>query len=213
MCNVNAYSEAKALFGKYDPKVMAANSGAVYQEDKNCFSLVYMGAMVEITYPEGEIRLLEDGAKTAKKPSWELVKNDKVIILQYLMAASGAAPKGNWISFIQLPGGPHHHALFVSEAIEPLAKSYGDRAEDFRELLAEFSGTPIQMGDHGASVPVFPKLPMAVCVRAGDDEFPATANVLFDAVASLHLTTAALWVLGIELSRKLLGTIGQQFSR
>lgn len=52
---------------------------------------------------------------------------------------------------------------------------------------------------------------MAFVLWSGDDEFAPQANILFDAAAPLYLTTAALWVLGVEVSRKLRGTEGQQY--
>ena len=202
MCNINAYSEAIKLFKEKNPGEMAKNAGAAFNKEKDLISLTYMGCPVEVQYPTGEIW----------SASLPLVKNDKVLILQYLTGSCGAHPKGDWISFIQLPGGPHHHAPFVLEAINPLAETFGERIEEFSELVRSFGADEIEMGDYGVKISVFPLIPMAVCLRRGDEEFQPGANVLFDSNANLHLTTAALWVLGIELSRKLCGIGGQQFS-
>ena len=115
---------------------------------------------------------------------------------------------------MQLPDGPHHHAPFVAEAIKPLADTFGRGSHNldmFRAMTAKFSAQSIDMADCGAVIPVFPKLPLAVCIWTGDDEFEANANILFDSTAPLHLTTAALWVMGAEVSRKLRHTNGQQY--
>lgn len=203
MCNVNAYSEAIKVFGNKDPQLMALNAGGHYDSSNNKLWINYMGTDAEVAYPSGDVLW---------KANIELEKNDKVLILQYLSFATAASPRNEWISFIQLPGGPHHHAPFVLDAIDPLAKEFGNDLERFAEQLRSFGGKPIKIGDYGAVLPVFPKLPMAVCLRKGDDEFPPSANLLFDAGAAMHLTTAALWVLGVEVSRKIRGVTGQQFS-
>ncbi|ADG82495.1 DUF3786 domain-containing protein [Thermincola potens] len=203
MCNINAYAEAIKVFKEKDPAEMAGNAGAVYDKENKKIFLKYLHANIEVDFPSGEI--ISDA-------KWELVKNDKVLILQYLTGTTGAMPRNTWIAFIQLPGGPHHHQPFVLEAINPLAEEFGNKIEEFRKIAPLFGATEIKMGDYGVSIPVFAKLPMAVCLRQGDDEFPPSANILFDAGAPLHLTTAALWVLGVELSRKLRGVNGQQYS-
>ncbi|MGB9791761.1 MAG: DUF3786 domain-containing protein [Thermacetogeniaceae bacterium] len=37
----------------------------------------------------------------------------------------------------------------------------------------------------------------------GDEEFPATANMVFDSAAPSHLSTASLYVLGVNVTRRL----------
>lgn len=202
MCGINAYSEAVKIFSEKDPVEMSKKSGASYQPDSGMFSLKYFGKPVRVKYPDGEI--ISDS-------EMELLKNDKVLIIQYLVSACGVRPRGSWIPFLQLPDGPHHHVPFINEALNPLAGDYGENLNELRQHLLAFEAEIIKMGDMGAIVHAFPHLPLAVCIWQGDDEFPAQANILFDNTAPLNLTTAALWVLGIELSRKLRRTEGQQY--
>ncbi|PKM81887.1 MAG: hypothetical protein CVU89_07645 [Firmicutes bacterium HGW-Firmicutes-14] len=200
---ISAYSEALRVFRGRKPEEMAVNSGAEFDEKGNRFHLTYFGHDVDVDYPSGQIRcnILP-----------ELNVNDRVLILQYLFSSCGTPPRDSWLSFIQLPDGPHHHAPFVVEAITPLAAEFGGRPGELMEQAAVFGAEKIMMGDYGVRVPAFSHLPLAVCIWEGDEEFPANANILFDVTAPLHLTTAALWVLGVELSRKLRGITGQQYS-
>jgi len=203
MCSLNAYSEALKTFKTSDPFEMAKNAGGEYYEKGQTIKIKYLGAKAAVDFLSGEI-------------VWEapagLMKNDKVLILQYLTSACGVTPRGTWVSFIQLPDGPHHHAPFVLEAMTPLAREFGDRVDEFKRRAAVFGAEEIQMGDYGVVIPVFPHLPLAVCLWKGDAEFAANSNILFDVTAPLHLTTAALWVLGVEVSRRLRGIQGQQYS-
>ena len=204
VCNVNAYSEAINTFKEKIPLEMAEKAGAIFDAGRNIIKLLYFNTPVEISFPTGEIQ---------SHGGLELTRNDKVLILQYLTAACGLLPKNIWISFLQLPGGPHHHTPFVIDGIKPIAKMYGDRIDAFKSRAAEFGAVETKLGDYGVVISVFPYIPLAVCLWAGDEEFAANANILFDITAPLHLTTAALWVLGIEASRKLRGVQGQQYSR
>lgn len=199
MCNVNAYTEAIKVFRDKDPVEMASNAAGSFAGN-SVIRMKYLYIDVEVDYPSGEIR-----------SGLELSKNEKVLILQYLTSTCGVHPRGTWISFIQLPDGPHHHTPFVMEAVNPLAADFGDHMEEFAARVRQLGAVEIKMGDYGVKIPVFAHIPLAVCLWKGDDEFPATANILFDITAPLHLTTAALWVLGIEVSRKIRGMSGQQF--
>ncbi|MFA7467852.1 MAG: DUF3786 domain-containing protein [Desulfotomaculaceae bacterium] len=96
-----------------------------------------------------------------------------------------------------------HHEPFLNDACNPLAQTFGHRLELFNQLAEQLGANSIQMGDTAVYVPAFAKLPLAVAIWEGDDEFPAKAVILFDSIAPHQLTTAALWVLGCELSRKL----------
>lgn len=202
MCGINAYSDAIKIFRMKDPVEMSRNSGASYQADSGVITLKYFGKPVRVMFPDGEI---------VSDSEMELKKNDKVLIIKYLVSACGVKPRGSWVPFLQLPDGPHHHVPFVNEALNPLAEDYGENLIEFRQRLSEFDAEIIKMGDIGAVIYAFPNVPLAVCIWEGDDEFPAKANILFDITAPLNLTTAALWVLGIELSRKLRNTEGQQY--
>jgi len=205
MQDINVYTEAVRLFAAADPGEMAAKAGAVYEEPAKVINLKYLGYDVTVKHPSGKMQ-------------WALQEttaiNDRVLILQYLQQSCGVPPRGNWISFMQLPDGPHHHAPFVAEAVKPLADIFGlgrHNLDMFKARTTKFSANLIDMGDCGVLIPVFPKLPLAVCIWTGDDEFEANANILFDSTAPLHLTTAALWVMGVEVSRKLRNTDGQQY--
>ena len=202
MGSINVYSEAIKIFGEQDPVVMAAKGGAVYDRETRKIRLQYLNTFVEVDFPTGEVHT--DGET--------LTRNEIVVILHYLASDSGVKPRDSWISFIQLPDGPHHHNPFVIEALKPLAEDFGEYPELFKERVLGIGGLANGMGDFGATVCVFPNLPIAVCLWAGDDEFPGNANILFDIMAPLHLTTADLYVLGIEISRKIRQVSGQQFA-
>jgi hypothetical protein len=204
MCNINAYTEAIKVFLTREPQEMAGNAGAKFDAAANIIQLDYCNQTYAVNCEDGAVICPGDAG-------FPLTKNEKTLILQYLTCSSGTVPRGAWLSFIQLPDGPHHHQPFILEAIEPLAREFGNDFDKFLAKGRELSGSEITMGDVGMVIPVFPKISMAFCLWAGDDEFPPRANILFDAAAPLHLTTAALWVLGVEVSRKFRGEAGQQY--
>ncbi|MGB9804045.1 DUF3786 domain-containing protein [Desulfofundulus sp.] len=197
---LNALSKAVRNFVSLarEPEAVVLRTGASFDNQKKTFLLRYFGQIYEIDLA---------GNVHKQGPPGVVPYNDRTLILQYLCSASGLPPRGRWLSFLELPDGAHHHAPFHNEALIPLAKTFGTRLEDFHSIIRQLGGNPINMGDAGAEILALPKLPLAVVIWAGDEEFPPRANILFDAIAPTHLTTAALWVLGVELAHKLISFI------
>ncbi|WP_066635834.1 DUF3786 domain-containing protein [Desulfolucanica intricata] len=195
---ITAYQEALEAFLSKTPEEITIPSGAQYFEGEEIFTLTYCGNKFQIERKSGKITPLNN--------SFYINNNDETLILQYLTQSSGLPPRGNWISFLQLPFGELHHAPFQKDAIYPLAQTFGNDEEGFLAAGRRFGGESLKMGDYAFVIPAFPKIPLAVALWLADDEFPAKANILFDETAALHLSTAALWVLGVELAEKMMRT-------
>lgn len=193
MCTRNALPAVKQEFAARDPQDMAVRSGAEFVE--NAIILPYCSLPVAITYPAGEVNFQETG-KNFKMPA--LSVDEKAVILKYLISASGLPPRGQWLSFLDLRGGPLHWKPFQKEALNPLAQHYYKRQETFLALGKQHGGTLYNKGDAGVTVPVFPRLPLTFILWAGTEEFAPRATVLFDTVSESSLTTAGLFVLGIQ---------------
>jgi hypothetical protein len=65
-------------------------------------------------------------------------------------------------------------------------------------------GESLSFGDASFLFRMLPRLWLAVVLYLADDEFPANANVLFDAAASHYLPTEDLAVLGGLLAGRLI---------
>ncbi|MCL6610665.1 MAG: DUF3786 domain-containing protein [Peptococcaceae bacterium] len=206
MCNpVNAYHEAVKRFRTLDPGDAAARSGARYDRDRRILEIMYFGSLYMVN---------GDGAVwRADDPSAEVSFNDRTLIVQYLCESSGLPPRGAWLSFLELPDGSHHYMPFQTDAAIPLAGVFGRRPEEFDEAARALGGRPLDLGDRSFLIPALPKIPLAVVIWEEDDEFPAKSNILFDSVSPLHLTTAALWVLGVELARKMIAHYDREAGR
>lgn len=197
MCNpVNAYQEALKRFKAINPEEAASRSGATYDRRGQLFEIEYFGSLYRV---DGEGRVRKSGDPEAEVPF-----NDRTLIIQYLCEASGLPPRGAWLSFLELPDGSHHYSPFQTDGTIPLARAFGNRLDRFEEAAGALGGRPISLGDRSFYIPALPKLPLAVVIWEGDEEFEARSNILFDSVAPIHLTTAALWVLGIELAHKMI---------
>lgn len=193
MTKISVHEEARIVFLKKDPVEMAENAGGRYDSATG---------QIIISYINQVLRVDRQAVIITENPNFRLSRNEVTCILQYFASASGLPPRNTWISFLELPDGPHHFVPFQKEAMKPLAKAFGANLESFARLALAMGGQPLNMGDQGFSLQVLPKLSLAFAVWEGDEEFPAKANILFDAVAPQYLSTASLWVLGIEVAER-----------
>ncbi|MEW6523631.1 MAG: DUF3786 domain-containing protein [Bacillota bacterium] len=184
--------KARADFARADPVYMARWSGAVHHPARGELVLDYCGHPCTVHHPSASMTWGQE----------KLHPNEEVLVLQYLSEASGLPLRGEWISFLELPGGPHHDYLFRQEAHLPLARAFGAMPLGLREASVPWGAQPATFGDAACVVQAFPRLPLLLIVWGQDEESPARAAVLFDRSAPGYLTTAALYVLGIAVARR-----------
>lgn len=194
-----AYLDARRAFAQADPVSMAEKSGSLYDPESGTLRLAYCGRECTVSHPGGEITVA----------GWPGIGvEEKIIILQYLWGASGLPPRNRWLSFLELPGGPHHYAPFQKEALFPLARRFGTSPDGFVEAAASLGGEKAGLGKVGVIVPALPRIPLGLVLWPGDDEFPATANILFDEVAQTYLATSTLYMLGIAVAQRMVAYPG-----
>ncbi len=126
-----------------------------------------------------------------------------VLILHYLVGVDERPLAGEWISFREFEGGDVYIAAFTNRTLIPLKNAFGERPELLVPAAQPLGAERLDFGDVGLSVPVFPKVPLAVIVWRGDDEFPPEANVLFDKTANSILDTEDLAICGAFTVSKL----------
>jgi hypothetical protein len=133
-----------------------------------------------VTYPGGEVK---------GKQGEEANIIFQILYLHYLSNASGMPLKKEWISFKELPGGQIYIMPFQNRAVKPFAKVFGNKPEDFVLAAERLGGEKAAYGDLSYVLPVFPRVPVMFVLWQGDEEFPPSATILFDATAGSYLPT------------------------
>ncbi|MBE9500873.1 MAG: DUF3786 domain-containing protein [Dehalococcoidia bacterium] len=193
-----AYRKAIKEMQGITPYVVAAKSGANFEEGK--FTIPFFHRSFLVHYPE--IKLEEVGSD-APPPLFI-----QVLLLHYLLNADGTPISGMWIGYRHLPGAFLFERRFTSWALDPLAKAFGNDAQGFRQAGLALGGSPMsRSGDAAFRFLALPKIPMGCILYLGDEEVPASINMLFDAAAPHYLPTEDLSYLGIYLSQALRGSL------
>lgn len=187
----NALKQAIAGLDRLDPAAQAARAGARVagmDGDQTLIGLTFLGQPVQVDWPSGRVTDTETGQELSL---WE-----RVILLHYLGGTVEVPVGGEWIGFAQVPGAAFYSPAFMKRTNTPLAEAFGD---DPQRLLIAGEGLgaePYNLGDAGLILHVLPKVPIAVVVYGGDEEFPADAKVLYDTTISAYLNTEDIAVLG-----------------
>ncbi len=123
----------------------------------------------------------------------------EAIILEYLKRSDGTLPSGKWINFRELPGGGNYFQAFQGYGPDTLVKKWVFDVEGFDAACKKNGGTKVDMGDAGYEFLVLPRLKVALVYWLGDEDFPSSASVLFDANASRLMVTDGLAILAKHL--------------
>lgn len=177
-----SFDLAAEELAKTEPAQTAANAGAELIDGGAALSLAYYGRLVTVTLDPVTVTAMDDGP--------EIPLAEQALTLHYLVRADGAPHKGEWITYREVESGEFYWAAFVKRAKAPLVGFFGERPELLSELAAKVgSEGPGEVGDVSVIVRAFPNVPLMLVLWAGDDEFPAESNVLFDQSIGHYLST------------------------
>jgi len=107
------------------------------------------------------------------------------------------------VSFRQLPGGHAYHKAFLERVVLPVQRLFGSKPRMLVEAAKLLGGSEVDYGDRSVRVNALPLVPITVILWAESPEFPASANILFDASISRYLTTEQVAMLSQLTSTRL----------
>jgi hypothetical protein len=169
-----------------DAGLLAARSGADWHS--GAIHLAMLGEEFSVRWPEVSTVRASDGSPA--RPDLQ------VLLLTYLRNANGSRPTGSWLSFRELPDGGFYHRAFQGYAPDRLAERFGDDLGSFCAAAERIGGRREPMGDASYGFRALPQVWLAAVLWLGDDEFPASARMLFDETSSHYLATDLLATLG-----------------
>ncbi len=116
--------------------------------------------------------------KATGKPAKE---TDRILILHLLLCELPLTFSEELITFRDFPGGAFYLEPFLSRTVRPLVKHYGNRIDELKKALTRFDFQPLELGDFSARIHAVGCLYVTLVYRLGDEEFPADAEIFFNA--------------------------------
>jgi hypothetical protein len=107
------------------------------------------------------------------------------------------------VSFRQLLGGHAYNKAFRRRVVLSVQRFFGSKPRMLVEAAKILGGSEVDYGDCSVRVYSLPLVPITVVLWAESPEFPASANMLFDASISHYLTTEQVAMSGELTSARL----------
>jgi hypothetical protein len=190
-----ALDRARADWAAADPAVCCALAGCKYAMEG--VEVPFFGVPHTVTHPSGAVTA--QVGDTVKAAHSSIV----IVLLHYLLTADGTRPADRWVAFRELPDGLFYAQAFAGHAEELIAQRFGENVDAFRRACAALNGTPLDLAEASFRFEALPRLAVAVLLWSGDEEFPAQARILYDAVAGHYLPTEDLSGIGDWLAHHL----------
>jgi hypothetical protein len=183
-------SKAWDLLAASDPATVGARAGAIFDPAAGGYRLMAFGHPFSVRASDRQILNLEPAGEAFLK---RYAYFFRLSALWYLVKAAPVCPTGVLVKPAGLPGGEIFFKGSHVLPLDALAAKYATRPEAFLTAGAALGGTPAAYGDAAVVLPALPKVPTTVILWTEDDEFPARADLLFDATAPQHLPLDILW--------------------
>ncbi len=191
--------ELRGRLSRVPPSLLAERTGASYLElgqGRGEFHLALLDASIVLTHPDFRATATATGAPL---PAFK-----HALLLYYFLQSDGAPPADKWISFSDLPDGRIYAPAFQGYAGDLLAKTFLLDLDAFCSACQKADGIPVTFSDAAYRFCALPRMDLLVVYHLGDDDFPSTCNLLFDANAGHYLPAEACAILGSSLTQKIL---------
>jgi hypothetical protein len=189
-----------------DPREIAERSGAVYyeiEEGQGRLQVRFFGQPYTVTWSDLEV--FDPTGQRCSNPV-------QAVLLQYLVLADGTPLAQQWVSLRELPNGAFYERAFQSYSGNLVARAFKSDIDAFREAALQLGGEPLALGDAAFRFWALPKIPLALVYWSGGEEFPASAQVLFDASAGHYHHLEMLAHLGAMLCDRIIAVHRREFS-
>lgn len=181
---------AWALVAEKEPSVICKQAGVQYDFMAHKFSMWCFGK--EVLVDTGNYTI------TSHSPLGEQLLHGlghffDLAVLWYLGRAKNIPVSGRLISPASLSGGEIFQKGTHVLPTDKIAERYTKDLESFYEKGKELGGERLEHGDAALRLYPFPRVPVTIIMWGADEEFPARADMFFDATCEQHLPTDVIW--------------------
>ncbi|MDR1496555.1 MAG: DUF3786 domain-containing protein [Clostridiales Family XIII bacterium] len=179
------------VFASLDPLDIAERTRVPYDAERREFTITLMGVRYAVGWPGAEIGIDDPYAR--------------ILMLRYLEEGRYIEPTGRYVAYHELPWGDVYVSNFRGRVIRRFLSEFGRDLDALKKIIEGASGLgaePEEKCDLGYRFDFMNGLPMKILVWEGDDEFPASAQMLYDKAVAFAYTAEDIAVAGdILISR------------
>jgi hypothetical protein len=186
------FEEPSRYLLSHDPSDIAEKAGVDYS-----------GGSFEIPLLKWKIGLTHPGL-AFEMPDFLSTFTVKLLTLLYLSRADGVPLSNQWVPYRELPDGLFYSKSFSDTVEERLKDHFDGKLEALLDAAGRLGCSTVSQGDAGLVFNTFPRISLLFIYWKADEEFPASANILFDASASHYLNVFELKMLASEVVTRLI---------
>jgi len=161
------------IYKTMDPQEISARCRLPY--DGSSFHIRIMNKQYLADFPDFLMRT-ENGDKPIKTGGY-----DKILFIRFLCEGKFAESTGKQLSYREIPWGDLYFQNFDGRCIQRLARKFGSNMEMYKKIMEEkLNAEKLKQSDAGYRFEFCSGLYMSFLLWAADDEFPASAQILFD---------------------------------
>jgi hypothetical protein len=156
-----------------DPREASARCGLSF--DGGAFRFRILGKEHRALFPE--FSLIDSSGKTVE------TSYEKILFIRYLCEGKYFPSQGRRLAYNEIPWGGVYYRNFEGRCLKRCAFSFGKDIPGFRRLIEGNPGLraeALEQGDAGYRFEFINGLFISLLLWAGDDEFPPSAQMLFD---------------------------------
>ncbi|MFP3041006.1 DUF3786 domain-containing protein [Treponema primitia] len=190
----------QGLYESLDPRAVAERCGLSFEATRageGFFLLRLMGTEYRAAFPVFELRDLQ--GDDVREPY------EKILLIRYLCEGKFFESRGKRLSYNEIPWGPTYYRNFEGRCLKRAAHSFGNDLAAFRRMVEGLPGLrfeALDTGDAGYRFEFLNGLFISLLIWAGDDEFPPSAQMLFDDNFIFAFTAEDLAAMGEVVIRR-----------
>lgn len=172
------------------------------KSDEQALYIMFYNEEYRLDHKSGMLTLLHD-------PDRKLLFAAVISIYNlFHYSKPGAVLSNEFVPFRQVKRAAPFAPAFQKKTVDFLAETFDGHMEELRRACISLGGTPMKQGDVGYQISVFDCLPIQVFFWDGDEEFPAQANILFDANITDFVHEETVSCIGTSLVNRLIEESG-----
>lgn len=186
------------IYKTLEPLTIARRCALPFDPAASVFALRFMGTDYRVAFPDFELQ------DPQGKPVSQ--RAEQILLLHYLCEGTYVEPQGKQRSYQEIPWGEVYYQNFKGRCITRLAYTFGKDLPGFRRVMEEtptLHAEPLTQGDAGYRFEFMSGLHISFLVWAEDEEFPPSAQILFDDNVAFAFTAEDIAYAGEVIIKRL----------
>jgi len=170
-----ALTQYSERFRGLDPQAIAARTGLLYDTEEHSFSFCLAGFDYRASWPDFQMQSIGQYPGASDY--------ERILMLRYFCEGRFIPATGKEINYREIPDARIYEAVFDKRVNQRLLHEFARDPDTLKHLLeknAGFQAEPLGKCDFGYRFMLLDGLPVSLRFWWADEEFPASASLVFD---------------------------------